>query len=380
MKNSLGIYIHIPFCVQKCHYCDFCSSPAGEEQKEKYVSALIENIVSSAKYFADKNVDSIFFGGGTPTCLSSDRLTDILSSIKKHYRVCDCAEITLECNPATADFSDFKRLVDCGFNRLSMGLQSSHNEELKALGRIHTFEDFEKTFNEARQAGFLNISLDLMYGIPYQTEESFKKTLETAIAFSPEHISAYALKIEPGTVFFKNRSSLILPDEDSEYNMYKMACELLCKNGYDHYEISNYAQKGHRSVHNLKYWNCDDYVGFGVSAHSCLGRSRYAVKSDVQGYIRAIDSGDCDYFTKIESLSDEEFFEEYIMMRMRLLDGLSLSDCKEKFSKELPAKYTERMNPFINSGHILYKNGSYSLSDDGMYLSNYILSDILDLE
>lgn len=380
MKNSLGIYIHIPFCVQKCHYCDFCSAPAGMDIKRRYVSALVKNIESVSNHFSDKVVDSIFFGGGTPTCLPTEDLTLILETVKNNYPVADNAEISLECNPATADFSDFKHLIESGFNRLSMGLQSTHNEELKALGRIHTFEDFEKTFFDARQAGFSNINLDLMYGIPLQTEESFRQTLEKVISYSPEHISAYALKIEPGTVFFKNRDSLILPDEDTEYNMYKLAVDTLAENGYGHYEISNYAKEGFESRHNLKYWNCDDYIGFGVSAHSCIERDRYAVISDIQKYTDCILAKKSnDYFVTTEALSVEEFSEEYIMMRMRLGKGLSLYNYKEKFSSELPKRYTERMKPFLKSGHIIFNNEAYIFSADGMYLSNYILSEILDL-
>ena len=381
MKNSLGIYIHIPFCVQKCHYCDFCSAPAGEDLKKQYVTALVKNIESTSNRFNDKTVDSIFFGGGTPTCLPPGSLIRILETVRKHFSVAADAETSLECNPATADKNDFKLLWKNGFNRLSMGLQSAHNEELRALGRIHTFEDFAKTFSDARSAGFENINLDLMYGIPLQTEESFRKTLETVISYSPEHVSAYALKIEPNTLFFKKKESLILPDEDSEYNMYKLADRVLGEKGYDHYEISNYAQNGYKSRHNLKYWNCDDYIGFGVSAHSCIEWDRYAIDPSIRKYINLM-SGENpdDCFVLTESLSKEDFSEEYIMMRMRLGEGLSLTDYKEKFSNELSDKYLKRMLPFINSGHIISNNGHYSFSVDGMYISNYLLSEILDLE
>lgn len=220
-----------------------------------------------------------------------------------------------------------------------------------------------------------------MYGIPLQTEESFRKTLETVISYSPEHVSAYALKIEPNTLFFKKKESLILPDEDSEYNMYKLADRVLGEKGYDHYEISNYAQNGYKSRHNLKYWNCDDYIGFGISAHSCIGWDRYAIEPNIRRYID-LTSGERpdDCFVLTESLSKEEFSEEYIMMRMRLGEGLSLTDYKEKFSNELSDKYLKRMLPFINSGHIISNNGHYSFSVDGMYISNYLLSEILDLE
>ncbi len=381
MKKPLGIYVHIPFCIQKCHYCDFCSAAASENIKERYASALIKNIKSVAHNFAEHEVDSVFFGGGTPTCLRPKTLSDILFSIKSNYTVSKKAEISLECNPATANYDDFKVLVNSGFNRLSMGVQSVHDKELQALGRIHSFEDFKKTYSEAREAGFDNINLDLMYGIPFQTEESFKQTLKTIISYNPEHISAYALKIEPGTLFFKNKEKLILPDEDSEYNMYKLAVNTLESAGYGHYEISNYAKEGKRSRHNLKYWNADDYIGFGVSAHSCINRNRYAAMNETFKYSDIILNGLSErYYFETEQLSDQEFAEEYIMMRLRLGDGLSPRKYKEKFSSDLPDKYIKRMFPFIKSGHIIYSDERYSLSDDGMYVSNYILSEILDLE
>lgn len=381
MKKPLGIYVHIPFCVQKCHYCDFCSAAASEDVKNRYAEALIKNIESVSSNFTDYEVDSIFFGGGTPTCLPAKVLSDILLSIKNNYSISENTEISLECNPATANYDDFKLLIASGFNRLSMGVQSAHDEELKALGRIHSFADFEKTYSEARLAGFNNINLDLMYGIPLQTEDSFKKTLESIISYSPEHISAYVLKIEPGTLFFKNKDKLLLPDEDSEYNMYQLAVSTLKENGYGHYEISNYAKDGYRSRHNLKYWNADDYIGFGVSAHSCVNRNRYAVINGTRKYSDIILSElNEPYYFETEALSEAEFAEEYIMMRLRLSDGLSVKEYEEKFSSSLPEKYIERMVPFIKSGHIIYSNERYSLSDDGMYVSNYILSDILDLE
>ena len=379
MEKFLGIYIHIPFCKQKCYYCDFCSAPAREDTKQKYVLSLIENIRVSSLYFADRVVDSVFFGGGTPTCLSYEQLDNILEAIKEHYRVAKDAEISLECNPATADLNFLQHLRQSGFNRLSIGVQSAHNEELKALGRIHTFEDFQRTYLDSRVAGFENINIDIMYGIPCQTESSFEHTLESIVSFSPEHISAYALKIEPGTVFFKNKEKLILPDEDSEYNMYKLAVNLLRDAGYRHYEISNYAKNGFESRHNLKYWNCDDYVGLGISAHSCIGRDRYAVISSLKKYITC-DFCENSYYTVTEKLTSDEFIEEYIMMRLRLGKGLNESDFKSKFGKDIPQKYIDRINTFVKKGYMVSSENGYHFSDDGMYLSNYFLSEILDLE
>ena len=381
-KKPLGIYVHIPFCVQKCKYCDFCSfAGSTDETKAEYKNALISDISSSAEYFKNHKVDSIFFGGGTPTCLTSKDLCEILNSVFEGYNVSNDAEITLECNPATANKDDFSTLASGGFNRLSMGLQSVHDRELSALGRIHGFEDFKRTYTDARLAGFDNINLDLMYGIPMQTEESFAETLNTVVSFEPDHISAYALKIEPGTEFYKKRDELILPNEDTEYNMYKLADAKLSDAGYEHYEISNYARSGKKSKHNLKYWSCDEYVGFGVAAHSLVGSVRYSITPSISQYIthfnvdRAVP-----HFEIEEKLSLAALAEEYVMMRLRLSDGLSTDDYKKKFQAELDTKYIDRMHPFIKSGHIINKNGIYRFTADGMYVSNYIISEILDLD
>ena len=390
MKNNmlpLGIYIHIPFCKSKCHYCDFCSSPSNDVVKERYVSALKKEISSFVTVNALKNhaVTSIFFGGGTPTQLPAYALPEILETVFCHYCVSNDAEITVECNPGTVSYEDLQVLRSSGFNRLSLGLQSANDNELKVLGRIHSFRDFDVTYYNARKVGFDNINLDLMYGIPYQTQESFANTLHTVAKYEPEHISSYALKIESGTLFYKERDKLILPDEDCEYNMYKSGIEILNSLGYKHYEISNFAQKGYESRHNLKYWNCDDYVGFGISSHSCLGTCRYKVTSSLSEYLRYFENSEHNnaspYFSLDETLSKEEFAEEYIMMRMRLYDGISINDYFERFGNGFEEKYLKKMMPFINSGHIIYsENGkNVRFSDDGMYVSSYILSEILDL-
>ena len=379
--RSLGIYVHVPFCVQKCKYCDFCSFPkCSDELKQDYKTALISEIKEAASAFGQHLVDSIFFGGGTPTCLSADSLAEVLDVIFDNFSVSNEAEISLECNPATAKEKDFKVLRAAGFNRLSLGLQSVHDNELSALGRIHSFNDFVDTYNDARRAGFDNINVDLMYGIPYQNLESFEKTLKTLVGLSPEHISAYSLKIEPKTEFFSTKDSLPLPSEDEEYEMYKLADSYLEVCGYSHYEISNYAKPGCESKHNLKYWSCDEYVGFGIASHSFIDMTRFSNTTSISNYIDRFKNGYADECRFIEeSLSNDELTEEYIMMRLRLKSGLPEKAFYERFGFELDRKYLERMNPFIKSGHIINTDGVYSLTADGMYVSNYILSEILDL-
>ena len=385
MKNnpSLGIYIHIPFCKSKCHYCDFCSSPSGDETKNKYVNALINQItdMQACEHFSDRTVDTVYFGGGTPTCLPPDTLNDILHAVFESYSVSNETEITTECNPGTTSTDDLTSLRRGGFNRLSIGMQSANDQELQSLGRVHDMCDLDKTFNGARKAGFDNISLDLMYGIPRQTLSSFDHTLNTVIDYSPEHISAYSLKIEPGTFFFKNKENLILPDEDCEYDMYDHAVSLLESAGYSHYEISNYAKNGYRSKHNVKYWNCDDYIGFGIAAHSRVGARRYSVTTSLEEYIACNGKLKSDHISLEGSLTNDEFAEEYIMMRMRLSDGISLQVYEERFGKDFEKKYFERLVPYIKSGHIMYNSDLRTLcfSKEGMYVSNYILSNILDL-
>ena len=382
IDSPLGIYIHIPFCVQKCKYCDFTSfANQCSETKSQYVEALKKDISLAAQHLKNKTVDSIYFGGGTPTCLSPDDISDVIKTVFDSYNVSRDTEITAECNPATISKDGLRQLHSSGFNRLSIGLQSVHNKELQALGRIHTFEDFLQTYDNAAGAGFNNVSLDLMYGIPHQTVESFQRTLETVASLEPQHISAYGLIIEPGTEFFAKRDSLPLPDEEAEYEMYKMADATLIKLGYEHYEISNYALNGKRSKHNMKYWQLDDYVGFGISAHSLINGKRYYITSKIPDYIDHFLFNDKTEHCFIEEIPDDlTLCEEYVMMRLRLTDGLLVDDMIKRFPNAPLDKYLNRMSKFIDSGHIINSKGKYFLSADGMYISNYILSDILDLE
>ena len=382
IDSPLGIYIHIPFCVQKCKYCDFTSfANQCSETKSRYVEALKKDISLAAQHLKNKTVDSIYFGGGTPTCLSPDDISDVIKIVFDSYNVSRDTEITTECNPATISKDGLRQLHSSGFNRLSIGLQSVHNNELQALGRIHTFEDFLQTYDNAAGAGFNNVSLDLMYGIPHQTVESFQRTLETVASLEPQHISAYGLIIEPGTEFFAKRDSLPLPDEEAEYEMYKMADATLIKLGYEHYEISNYALNGKRSRHNMKYWQLDDYIGFGISAHSLINGKRYYITSKIPDYIDHFLFNDKTEHCFIEEIPDDlTLCEEYVMMRLRLADGLLVDDMIKRFPNDPLDKYLNRMSKFIDSGHIINSKGKYFLSADGMYISNYILSDILDLE
>ena len=284
--QSLGLYIHIPFCRSKCRYCDFCSFPNASEQNfEDYVAALCLDLEKCAADCTAHRVDTIYVGGGTPTILPWRLLEKILNTVMRCYHVSASAEITAECNPKTADAEKLIAMRGMGFNRLSVGMQSAQDAELRALGRIHSFEDFCATFSAARGAGFENISADLMMGIPEQTVESYLDTVERLCALSPEHISAYGLIVEEGTPFGNMGDKLILPREEAEEEMYFRGIERLAAHGYRQYEISNFSKRGYESRHNLRYWNCEAFLGFGPAAYSDFGGERFGNSRDLVAYI-----------------------------------------------------------------------------------------------
>jgi len=368
--KSLGLYIHIPFCLSKCRYCDFCSFPHPKEDNvKKYVDALFCEIEEYGRRYAEYNVNTIYFGGGTPTMLHADTLSSLLEGIKKSFNVTKDAEISVECNPATADLEYFTKVRNAGFNRLSIGVQSMNDNELRLLGRLHKACDAKKAVLEARQAGFDNISLDVMYGIPDQTHDSLKKTLGEVISLSPEHLSLYGLKIEDGTHFARHRDELKLPSEDEEYEMYISSVNLLGEAGFEKYEISNFARGGRYSRHNLKYWQREDYLGLGLAAHSCIGNKRFSNVTDLGKYL-CKERLDCE-----ETVSAHDILCEKIMLGMRLSKGVDF----DALGKAAEA-YRIGFEKFTDSGHIRKIDNSLSFTDEGMYVSNYILSEVLDFE
>ena len=377
-RKNVGIYIHVPFCLSKCHYCDFCSvQRADEEKKERYAKRLCEEIEFFAAKIGENGkipvADTVYFGGGTPTLLSVSQIGRVLEAVDRCFGIDDDAEITAETNPKSADGKKLADMRRSGVNRLSVGMQSVHNDELKALGRIHTFEDFKATFSDARDVGFDNVSVDLMYGIPLQTKESFAVSCETLASISPEHISSYALSVEEGTNFGRRRDSLVLPDEDTVADMYADMTAILAKSGYHKYEISNFSKDGKASRHNLKYWRCDDYLGFGVAAHSFFGGKRFAHSRDINAYLR-----DESIIIDLQDISDKEAENEYVMLGMRLTGGVDLGKFKERFGKELldcfPA--LEKYSP----EYVVLDRERCFFSEKGMIVSNFILSDILDFD
>lgn len=374
--DRLGIYIHIPFCLSKCYYCDFCSrTGASSERKDAYVAALKKEIRAFADGSAKKkSVDTIYFGGGTPTLLSEANFADILDCIGECFDVLPDAEITAEANPKTADTDKLSAMRRLGINRLSIGMQSVHDNELKALGRLHKFSDFEAIFSNARAVGFDNISVDLMYGIPEQTMLSFEESVRRLISLSPEHISSYCLKIEEGTRFFDKKDTLPLPSEDTVCDMYESMCNILRDAGYNKYEISNFAVQGRESRHNLKYWRYDDYIGFGAGAHSFVCGVRFANSDDVDAYIVGDGLSTREQESKIEP---DEARNEYVMLRMRLSEGVIFEDYRSRFDREFLDDFADAIKRF-SSEYFSVSNGRCAFTERGMLVSNYILSEMLD--
>lgn len=371
-KDALGIYIHIPFCLQKCLYCDFCSFPrADADFAEKYVDTLTAQMASWSGRCAQTEVDTVYFGGGTPTLLTLPQWERLFDALHRHFRIRPDAEITAETNPATAALPYLRTLREMGVNRLSMGVQSANENELKALGRAHDFAQAQATFADARTAGFDNISIDLMLGIPHQTRESLARTLAAFCAMAPEHISAYLLKIEDGTPFGRIHDTLPLPDEDVQCDLYTDTVTTLASAGYPRYEISNFARPDRHSRHNLRYWLGRPYLGLGLAAHSDFGGKRFSAGRDAAAYLRG------DWIEDCEEISPEERRAEYIMLRLRLEEGIDTADYAARFDRSFSADFDRVLLPYRRAGLLREESGRVALSTRGMLLSNTVLSDLL---
>ena len=322
MKSALGLYIHIPFCKAKCAYCDFYSLARSEERMDAYAAALQASLRSSAPAAADYAVDTVYFGGGTPTFFGAARLAALLETVWNCYAVAPDAEITFEANPESARNADALRTLRiAGFNRISLGMQSANDAELRAIGRIHTAADTISAVEAARRAGFGNLSLDLIYGLPAQTRGRWRENLAAAVSLAPEHLSCYGLKVEPGTPLYARRSSASLPDDDAQADLYLDAVDYLAAQGYAQYEISNFAKPERESRHNLKYWTLGEYLGFGPGAHSDFGGRRFAAARDLDAFLegRGAYSEDAD-------ISPRERAAERVMLGLRLKRGLPAAE------------------------------------------------------
>ena len=372
-RKPLELYVHIPFCIRKCAYCDFVSGPGTKAMQKEYEEALLAEI-DAAEETAESEVISVFFGGGTPSAVDAGMLARVMEKLRSKYVFSEDAEITLEANPGTLDAEKLKCYRKSGFNRISIGCQSVHDEELKRLGRIHTFAEFQESFVLARDAGFANINVDLMSGLPEQSEEKWEESLRTIAELSPEHISAYSLIVEPGTPFAEQK--LDLPDEDTEREMYARTAEILAEYGFFQYEISNYAKKDRNCRHNEGYWQRKDYLGLGLGAASLVGRERFTNTSDMSEYLE--NSGNLEKIrTDRETLTREDEMGEFMFLGLRMTKGVSKKDFQEYFGTSIEKIYGEVLEKYKKQGLLLEEDGRICLSRAGIHVSNAVMADFL---
>ena len=365
LKKSLGIYIHIPFCVRKCKYCDFLSGPAEVDVQKKYTQMLLEEIARYQELLENSHIKTVFFGGGTPSILEGKEIVKILDKLKVYGDLAEDAEISIEANPGTVTEEKLLLWKKAGINRISFGLQSAHNEELKRLGRIHTWEAFEENYRLARNCGFTNINVDLMSALPGQTVDNWKNTMEKVAALDPEHISAYSLIIEEGTPFFDvyGEHPELLPTEEEEREMYYETKSFLARKGYERYEISNYAKSGYECKHNLSYWERKDYLGLGLGAASLLGNVRKSNQTDLKEYLKGNFDGEN------ENLTEEDSMEEYFFLGLRMMRGVDWTPYRKQYEKTV--------DKLVKKG-LLEKEGNHiRLTELGIDVSNYVLAEFL---
>lgn len=410
MKQSkkLEVYIHIPFCVKKCDYCDFLSMRADESTKREYVHALIREIELSREKMMDYLVDTIFIGGGTPSILDEKYIEEIMQALRENSSVSENAEITIECNPGTVTEEKMISYRNAGINRISFGLQSANDQELSSIGRIHNYAQFKENFRLARNAGFDNINIDIMSALPGQSIESYERTLDKVLSLKPEHISAYSLIVEEDTPLndrvkeAAEKGKNILPDEDTEREMYYLTEEKLCAAGYHRYEISNYSKEGYECRHNVGYWKRRDYLGFGIGAASLYQGTRYSNTDKLSQYISLLlaerdEKSDFavvrDYFQddmwdikenvlsvleeKIQKLSGNDMMEEFMFLGLRMIEGISTKKFQEEFGRSYESVYGKVTEKLIGQGLIEQNGDRIKLTKRGVDVSNYAMSEFL---
>lgn len=379
MDNTLGIYIHIPFCVSKCSYCDFYSLAGCDRLMPKYQDALVEHIRESYGALKGRLIDTVYFGGGTPSYYGAKRLIELWDELKASGSVLKDCEVTLEANPDSAVFRELAKLRREGFNRLSMGVQSANNDILKLIGRRHNWKQAELALTAAREAGFDNVSMDLIYGLPSQTKSDWADTLMRVIELRPEHISCYGLTLEPGTPMYERyKGSPILPSDDEQADMYLYAVDTLDHYGYKQYEISNFAVPGYESRHNMRYWRLGEYLGFGASAHSCMDGARFSYVRDADAYIVGIlrDQNIVDEYTPI---TDVERGSEYIMLGMRTVMGIEAEEYTSHYRADF-APIEERLRILEQKGWAKCDEGRWHFTPQGFLLSNLLIGALLEAQ
>ena len=378
MEKRLGIYIHIPFCAGKCAYCDFYSRVGKDALMPRYQKALLSHIREAGSQLEGYIIDTVYIGGGTPSFYGASRLVELFEALKKYGRVMVDGEATVEVNPDSISYADMVKLRRAGFNRLSIGAQSANDGILKSIGRLHNFAKVEETVENARKAGFENVSLDLIYGLPSQTREDWADTLTRMLALKPDHISAYGLKIEEGTALWPFKDSPFIPDDDLQADMYLFAVDMLSRYGYRQYEVSNFARRGFASRHNLKYWQMGEYMGFGAAAHSCMSGQRYSCVADMELYADNILSGKS-VVDHAESVTDFERAGEYLMLGLRTTYGIS----EEEYYNIFPCKFDnarEILDACVKRGWMVKNGDRWSFTPEGFLLSNVLIGEILDAQ
>ena len=383
-KKILEIYVHIPFCERKCHYCDFLSFPADDDTINLYIKNLLSEIKEKSKFLTDYIVASIYIGGGTPSSIDFIHIGNIISTIYKFFNINEACEITIEANPHSSIYDKLKSYYEFGINRISFGVQSANDNELQMLNRLHSFNDFLLCFDNCIHIGFKNINVDIMKGIPLQTIDSYKNTLKKILKLNPKHLSIYDLIVEENTLFFnlKKENKLILPDEEEMEKIDNLTLELISYYNYKQYEISNYCKNGFICLHNLGYWSDIEYIGFGLNAASYLKNVRYKNISDLKTYLsmdfKILNSTNKNsYFDEINYLTKYELINEYFFLGMRKVNGISETEFFNKFNDTFLNFYSEKIKKYLDKKLIIHQNNRYFFSKRGMQISNQILSDLL---
>ena len=378
MMGNIGLYIHIPFCRQKCLYCDFPSWAGKEDQMQRYVDALTKEIRNRSREYSDRTVVSVFFGGGTPTTLSIPMLEQLMQALFENWNIAEDAEITTEANPGTLDREMTDALKKMGFNRLSMGVQAWQNRLLKDLGRIHTIESFQENYKAVREAGFANVNTDLMFALPNQTMADWQETVKNMIAMNPEHISAYSLILEEGTPFYDKyeKGELEPAEEDLDREMYHWAVDYMAEMGYEQYEISNFAKKGRQSCHNRIYWQAEEYLGMGLGSHSYMNGERFHNIYDLQEYIKA--DGDVSLLKEdVEIITEEDALAEFMFLGLRLTEGVSFDRFRERFGQEMKNIYGSQIEELVRDGLLEEDETGIRLTRRGVDISNFVFEKFL---
>lgn len=376
-SKNLGLYIHVPFCVSKCYYCDFYSLGGRAAQMDGYVKAMCAHIRDYGALCGGYSVDTVYFGGGTPSFLGEKRLAKLLSEIGKRFSLSRNAEITVEANPDSMSPKLLKKLKKAGVNRLSVGVQSADDDELAMLGRVHTFAQAQDAVRRAQDAGFDNLSLDLMYGLPGQDAGRFLRSAEAVLALQPAHLSCYGLKLEPGTPMA--RDNPVLPDDDAQADLYLALCNRLGEAGFEHYEVSNWARPGRRSRHNSKYWDLSEYLGLGPGAHSYLGGRRFAFVRDLDAYCAGVTGAGGPIVFEEEDVPTMRRHGEYLMLRLRTRDGVQEETFQRLFSRDF-APYAAKLAPLAQHGLAVQELGRWHLTEQGFLVSNSIINEVLSAD